>query len=407
MLKKLIEKRGSLSAQITEMRKALDGKVATAEEKRNWDQLLADYTANEAAIEAEQRRADEDKARARQGAENSDKEQRADRERQIFRDILLRGNLAKADLTPEERASITGTPSTYLMPTTIADKVEVALLAAGGMMQAAEIIRTAKGETLNLPTLNDTSRKATIIAAYNDGAGRSSLSFGNVALGAFTYRTALIPLSYELLQDSYFDIEKIVVDALAESFARAMNEHFTTAAADATTTPKGIVAAAHAVNGANAGAIKADDMLSLMAGVNAAYWPKAKWMFNAATLVEIMKLKDQEGRFIWQPDMANGARATIFGHEYVLNYDMDNVAATKKPILFGDFSKYKIRIVRGIEYRRLEELLAEYASIGIFGFCRADGALVDAGTHPVASLVIPGSGSGSAAGSGSGSGNSI
>ena len=60
----------------------------------------------------------------------------------------------------------------------------------------------------------------------------------------------------------------------------------------------------------------------------------------------------------------------------------------------GDFSKYKVRIVRGIEYRRLEELLAEYGAIGIFGFCRADGALVDAGTHPVASLVIPASGSG-------------
>ena len=403
MLKELIEKRGKLSAQIAEMRQALDGKVASAEERSAWDKLLADYTANEASIEAEQRRSESEKVLAKRAVESTDKAQRETRESEIFRDILLRGKMAVSELNAEERASITGTASTYLMPTTIADKVEVAMLASGGMMEAAEIIRTAKGETLNLPTLNDTSRKASIIAAYNDGAGRSNLSFANVALGAFTYRSAMIPLSYELLQDSYFNIEQLVVDALSESFVRALNDHFTTAAADATTTPKGIVAAANKVDGANAGAIKADDLLSLMAGVNAAYWPKAKWMFNAKTLVEIMKLKDQEGRFIWQPDMANGARATIFGHEYVLNYDMDNVAATKKPVLFGDLSKYKIRIVRGIEYRRLEELLAEYAAIGIFGFCRADGALVDAGTHPVASLVIPGSGSGSAAGSGSGS----
>lgn len=399
MLKKLLEMRGKLHAQIDEMRKALDAKGTpeTAEERAAWDKLLADYNANEAAIAAEKRKSDTEKAFAVESAGIGRSDEREARSREIFRNILLRGGAALSDLTPEEkRTTLDATAGTYLMPTTIADRVEVALLASGGMMEACDIIRTAKGETLNLPTLNDTSRKASIIAAYSDGAGRSKLTFGNVALGAFTYRSALIPLSYELIQDSYFDIEQLVIDQLTESFARGMNEHFTTSAADASATPKGIVAAANNVNAAGA-ALTADDLLSLMSGVNSAYWQKARWMFNAKTLVAIMKLKDEEGRFIWQPDMANGARATIFGHEYVLNADMDDVAASKKPVLFGDFSKYKIRIVRGLSFRRLEELLAEFASIGIFGFCRADGALVDAGTHPVAKLTI-------AAGSGSGSG---
>lgn len=402
MLKKLLEMRGKLHAQIDEMRNALDAKGApeTAEERAAWDKLLADYNANEAAIAAEKRKSDTERAFAVESAGIARNDEREARSREIFRNILLRGGAALSELTPEEkRTTLDATAGTYLMPTTIADRIEVALLASGGMMEACDVIRTAKGETLNLPTLNDTTRKASIVAAYSDGAGRSKLTFGNVALGAFTYRSALIPLSYELLQDSYFDIEQFVVDQLTESFARGMNDHFTNAAADASATPKGIVAAATNVNGAGA-ALIADDLLALMAGVNSAYWPKAKFMFNAKTLVEIMKLKDNDGRYIWQPDIANGARATIFGHEYTLNADMDDVAAAKKPVLFGDFSKYKIRIVRGLSFRRLEELLAEFASIGIFGFCRADGALVDAGTHPVAKLTLAGSGSGSGSGSG-------
>lgn len=36
-------------------------------------------------------------------------------------------------------------------------------------------------------------------------------------------------------------------------------------------------------------------------------------------------------------------------------------------VLFGDFSKYKIRLVKGFKVIRLNELLAEYLSIGLFG----------------------------------------
>ena len=395
MIKKLIEKRGELHAQIDEMRKALDAKGTpeTAEERAAWDKLLADYNANEAAIAAEQRKLDTERAFAQEAAENPRNDEAEARSREIFRNILMNGKAALLDLTDEEkRTTIDGTAGTYLMPTTIADRVEIAMLASGGMMEACDVIRTAKGETLNIPTLNDTERKATIVAAYSDGAGRSKLTFGNVQLGAFTYRSPLIPISYELLQDSYFDVENLVISQLSESFVRGMNDHFTNGAAAATATPKGIVAAAQNVAGAATGGVSADDLLNLMKGVNAAYWPNARFMFNAKTLVEIMKLKDEYGRYIWQPDMANGARATIFGHQYVLNADMDDVAATKCPVLFGDYKKYKIRIVRGVNFRRLEELLAEFASIGIFGFCRADGALVDAGTHPVAKLTVTAAG---------------
>lgn len=385
MLKKLIEKRAKLYAQIVDQRDKLNGKAATADEQAAWDKLMADYRSVEAEIIIEERRLETERLNSQNA--NEENERRDAREREIFRSILLNGNLALGQLTREEREAITGTSGTNLMPKSIADKIEVALLASGGIMEVADVIRTTRGEDLGIPTLNDTARKATIVSEYNS-VQLSALTFSQVVLKAFTYRTPIMPISWELLQDSQFDIESLLVNQLGESFNRAMNDHFTNGAANATATPRGIVKAANNVAGEATGSITADDILSLMAGVNAAYWRNAKFMFNQSTLIHLMKLKDEDGRYIWNPDMAGGARASIFGHGYQLNPDMDDIAATKNPIIFGDFKKYKVRIVRGVNYIRLNELLAQNGAVGFLGFCRADGALVDAGTHPVAKLTV-------------------
>lgn len=385
MLKKLIEKRAKLYAQIVDQRDKLNGKAATADEQAAWDKLMADYRSVEAEIIIEERRLETERLNSQNT--NEENERRDAREREIFRSILLNGNLALGQLTREEREAITGTSGTNLMPKSIANKIEVALLASGGIMEVADVIRTTRGEDLGIPTLNDTARKATIVSEYNS-VQLSALTFSQVVLKAFTYRTPIMPISWELLQDSQFDIESLLVNQLGESFNRAMNDHFTNGAANATATPRGVVKAANNVAGAATGSITADDILSLMAGVNAAYWRNAKFMFNQSTLIHLMKLKDEDGRYIWNPDMAGGARASIFGHGYQLNPDMDDIAATKNPIIFGDFKKYKVRIVRGVNYIRLNELLSQNGAVGFLGFCRADGALVDAGTHPVAKLTV-------------------
>jgi HK97 family phage major capsid protein len=66
---------------------------------------------------------------------------------------------------------------------------------------------------------------------------------------------------------------------------------------------------------------------------------------------------------------------------------MADIGAGNASVLFGDLSKYKIRMVKSFSVVRLNELLAEYLSIGLFGFARVDGNLLDAGTHPVKKLV--------------------
>ena len=165
-----------------------------------------------------------------------------------------------------------------------------------------------------------------------------------------------------------------------------MNEQLTTG--DGTGKPTGIVTAATAcTTQAAATSIKLDDIIDLIKSVNSAYARNGKFMFNRNTLWELAKIKDQTGRYIWQDSARDGTPATLFGKQYILNDDMADIGAGNASVLFGDLSKYKIRMVKSFSVVRLNELLAEYLSIGLFGFARVDGNLLDAGTHPVKKLV--------------------
>ena len=59
------------------------------------------------------------------------------------------------------------------------------------------------------------------------------------------------------------------------------------------------------------------------------------------------------------------------------------MAANAKSILFGDFTRYYVRIVLGMQLMRLVERYADALQIGFLAFMRADGNLLDAGTHPI------------------------
>jgi HK97 family phage major capsid protein len=59
------------------------------------------------------------------------------------------------------------------------------------------------------------------------------------------------------------------------------------------------------------------------------------------------------------------------------------MATSAKSILFGDFSKYWIRRVAGVQVLRLTERYADFNQTAFIGFQRWDGNLIDAGTHPL------------------------
>lgn len=390
-LKQLKEKRASIFSQIDELRKAADGRAVTAEEQQRWNTLMTEYNNADSAVEAEERFLQIQQRQAEQQTENhgnAKDEQAAEEHRQAFADYLLNGVSgisAQNKAIIEKRDGISGLAGGVIIPNSISSAIEVALKSYGGMFEAGHIITTANGGDLILPTINDTSSKATIVAEY-DQSSKKAPSFGSVTLKAYTYRTPIIPVSQELLQDSAFNLDSLLSGLLAESFGRGVNEDLTIG--DGTGKPKGIVTAAKACDtNAAAAAISLDNIIDLIKSVNSAYAKTGKFMFNRNTLWELAKVKDQNGRYIWQEGAKDGTPATLFGKQYILNDDVADIGAGNASVLFGDLNKYKIRMVKSFKVIRLNELLAEYLSIGLFGFARVDGTLLDAGTNPIKKLV--------------------
>ena len=390
-LKQLKEKRASIFSQIDELRKAADGRAMTAEEQQRWNTLMTEYNNADSAVEAEERFLQIQQRQTEQQTENrgnASDEQAAEEHRQAFADYLLNGVSgisAQNKAIIEKRDGISGLAGGVIIPNSISSAIEVALKSYGGMIEAGHIITTANGGDLILPTINDTSSKATIVAEY-DQSSKKAPSFGSVTLKAYTYRTPIIPVSQELLQDSAFNLDSLLSGLLAESFGRGVNEDLTIG--DGTGKPKGIVTAAKACDtNAAAAAISLDNIIDLIKSVNSAYAKTGKFMFNRNTLWELAKIKDQNGRYIWQEGAKDGTPATLFGKQYILNDDVADIGAGNASVLFGDLNKYKIRMVKSFKVIRLNELLAEYLSIGLFGFARVDGTLLDAGTNPIKKLV--------------------
>ena len=375
-LRELKEKRSTVVANIQKMQEQYDGKTMEAETRAAWDKMVAEERELKSQIESEERRLALDGMVAEQRENDHRSEDQRRLETRAFVKFLLGEELTAEEKSVQKRA-VNGTQGSVLVPSAVAPYIETAMLGVSGFMQAADIIRTTGGGELPWPTMNNAAAKARVLAQYEQST-KAAKTFASKTLKAHTYRTDIIPVSLELLQDSAFNLEQYIGQLLATELVGGLNADFTNGAG--TTAPRGIVKDAKAVSAAGAG-VGYDDIIAVMKAVPSAYQANAKFMMNAKTMYDLALIKDGSERPIWTPAMSAAMPANIFGKEIVLNDDLADNA-----IVYGDLKKYKIRMVKEYSVAVLREALMEYLSIGILGYCRADGVLLDAGTNPVAIL---------------------
>lgn len=279
--------------------------------------------------------------------------------------------------------SLTGSAGGFTVPDETMRAIETSLLAFGGMRAVSTVLRTATGADLPIPTVNDTAQKGAILAE-NTAVAEQDLTFAQIVLKSFKYSSKMIKVSVELMQDSAFDLASYIGERLGERIARILADHFTTGAG--TTEPKGVVTAASSgLTAAGATTVTWDELIELEHSVDPAYrvGMGVGYMFNDKTAKVLRKLKDGEGRYLWQPSVVSGRPDTLNGFRVIINQSVADLATTSKSVLFGDFSKYLIRDVLDITLLRLDERFADAHQVAFLAFSRHDGNLLDAGTDPV------------------------
>lgn len=283
-------------------------------------------------------------------------------------------------------STTTDTGGGYLVPQGFGPTFESAMLAFGNVAEVAEVFTTATGSPMPWPTVDDTSSEGELLG-NNIETTEGDVTVGAVTLNAYKISSKLILCSHEVLNDAAFDLAAYVGGIAGERIARGMNRHLTTG--DGANKPYGIVNSSTAgVTASSATAITFDEIYALKHAVDVAYRPGAGWMMHDNTLLAIKKLKDGNGRYLWQAGTAGSAPDTIDGDSVQVNNHMaSSIAASAKTILYGAFRKYKVRRVAGVRVRRLVERYAEKDQEGFIAFMRFDGNLLDAGTRPIKHLV--------------------
>jgi HK97 family phage major capsid protein len=370
-----------------------------AEEAQKFDAYQAEWKEKRAEVdrvEALEKREAIEKGEDLLGKKKQiDPEKEAKRYSKAFRNYLLRGREMSSEdrQVLESRAqSTTGSAGGYLIPEGFSGEVERSMKQFGGMLNVARVMRTATGNALPWPTVDDTANSGRLLAEGGDSSsGTTDVAFGQKTLNAYKYTSDLLLASSELLQDEEIGIEPLMGSLLGERLGRIGNTHWTTGTGSSQ--PNGVVTAStKGADAAAAAAISRVDLVNLAHGVDPAYRSVARYMFNDATLSAIKKLSfgsaDDRPLYIGG-DARNGSPATIEGYEFTINQDMANLGANAKAVLFGDFSKYVIRMVRDIIIKRADERYIETDQVAFVGFMRMDGELIN--TAAVKHLLNPAS----------------
>lgn len=275
----------------------------------------------------------------------------------------------------------------YTVPEGFLPNLERALLDYGGVRQAATILRTATGNSLPMPDMNDTGNTGALLAE-NTQDTEQDITFGVTTLDAYKYTSKIIRVSKELEQDSAFNIGTEIGSAAGIRLGRIFNTHGTTGTGSSQ--PNGIVTASTAgKTAASATAITHDELLDLKHSVDPAYrrGGMSSWMFNDATLLALKKLKDADNRPLWQAGIAVGDPDRLDGDTFIINQDMASIATGNKTVLYGCLSKFYCREVLGVTLVRMVERYADFHQTGYVAIMRFDADLRDAGTNPVKHLV--------------------
>lgn len=396
-LRKLLEDRAAAWSQVQDIqaRREREGYESTQEDGETYTRALADVDRLSKEIEDEERAARLESVMNAPAPGQGDTNPRGDEGRDAGREYeeaftgFLRhgmGGLSheQAQLMqralvsdPQIRAGATspGSAGGYTVPQGFLTRMVETMQAFGGIFGLAEVMNTDSGNPLQWPSNDDTGNQGAIVGE-NTQVVEQDFEFGNVELGAHMYTSKIVRLSFQLLQDSAFDLDAFVARKFGERIGRAAARHF--AQGTGTGQPQGINQATNTVTVGSATAITYDNLVDLEHAIDPAYRARAQYVVHDDVVKLARKLKDSNNRMLWQPSLAGGVPSTINGRPYTVDNSLPPVAAGSKSAVYGDISAaYVIRAVRGAQTLRLTERYADFLQVGFLGFQRLDGKVQD------------------------------
>jgi len=370
------ELRANLTSQIREVIEGAesDSRGLDSAELEKINRIEADITrADEAVAVAtrnEARRSEADQA-ARGFVPAEAREERSTGD--ILRDIA-RGEVRGHEF--EQRATLV--PSANTVPKSFYDQVFDVARLVGPMLDTSDVIRTASGEDLTIPTL--TAYSAATLKGAGAALAESEPTYSSITLGAYKYGL-LIPVAAELVSDAGFNIESHLAEQAGNGIGTAVNAALTTG--DGSSKPEGIVTgSSEGVVGATGatGGFTADELIDLAyTGVDGLVrrLPGTGYMAAGSSIGAMRKLKDTAGNYLYQVGI--GQPDQFAGFDVIENPNIAATALDAKSVLFGHFPSYKVRMAGGLQVASSADYAFNTDTVTYRFTMRVDGNLTHAG----------------------------
>lgn len=361
-LKKLMEKRAILQAS---MQALLDGAEAeeramSEEEEAKFGEYEKEISGIDRTIAAFERMRNLNQPEQRTGeAENNERQEEA--EERAFSNYI-RG-------ITEERADVnlnTG-DNGAVIPASIANKIIKKVHDICPIYQLAT--KYPVGGSLSIPYYDEDSGDITMTYAEEFNELESTAGkFKSITLKGFL-AGALSKISKSLINNSSFNITGFVIERMAWSIARWIENEMLNGTADKI---EGISKATQVVSAAASAAVTADELIDLQEEVPDMYQPDCIWVMNKATRTAIRKLKDNDGNYILNKDATSRWGYTLFGNDVYCSDNISKMEAGKTAIAYGDFSGLAVKLAEDMNIEVLREKFATQHAVGVVGWLEMD-----------------------------------
>lgn len=297
-------------------------------------------------------------------------------------------NYVRGIVTNERDNNMTFGDNGAVVPTTIANRIIRKVYNICPILERSTKYNI-KG-TLELPYYDvDTT---TITVAYQDefsALTSSSGKFDSITLTGYL-AGALTKISRSLINNSQFDIVAFVVDQMAYSIKRFIeNELLNGTPGNPPATPSkvlGLYGLTNYITAASQTVITADEVVQLHDKIKDEFQDNAIWIMSPATRTALRLLKATTGYYLLNDDVSSPFGTTLLGKPVYVSDNMPDMAAGKNAIFYGDFRGLATKFNEELSIEVLREKYADEHAIGVIGWFEFDSKVEDA--QKIAKLVM-------------------
>lgn len=380
MSKQLVEKKNDLITRAEEVLTVAktEQRELTEEEAQELEQIKADIDKIKATLkleddfrelaEGEEKPDNEPKEEEKEMNEERSMEQRELDERAAF-DAFIRG-------TYNERNDydMVKTANGAIIPASIANQIIKKVYDVAPVLARSNRFNV-KGN-LTIPYYDESSHAITV-AFQTEGTApdASQGDFTSISLGGFL-AGALCKIGKDLIANAQFDVVQFIVNEMGESIARFIEKELLNPS-DATNKVKGMSNLTNGVTAAAVNVITTDELVKVRDKVKDVYQQNAIWVMSPATRTALRLLKDNQGHYLLNDDISSPFGTTLLGKPVYVSENMEDIAASKVVVYYGDFKGLATKFAGQIDVQVLRERFADQFCVGVVGTFDFDAKVCD------------------------------